>query len=242
MSEDSRALLVQSHIDRESSDASDTGTAGSLVRLCKAVVSMVPASGAAISLFTNAGPAGIVAASDARAATVEELQFTLGESPGWDAYEARAPVLAPDLAGSDARLWPGYAPSALEHGFRAVFAFPLSVGSARLGVLDIYRERPTSLDEDAFAFALAFCAAATANLLDGQEQAGSGATPLGFDDALDAQYAIYQAQGMVKTQLGVSVQEAMSRMRAYAYANDLGLAQVARDVVARTLNFSDDQR
>lgn len=242
MSEDSRAILVQSHIDSETPSESTSGTASTLVRICKAVVRVLPASGAAVSLITKVGPAGIVASSDARAESIEELQFTLGESPGWDAYEARTPVFAPDISGSQSNLWPGYASAATEHGVKAVFAFPLTFGASRLGVLDIYRDQPTDLDEEALAFAHAFCRAATAELLDGQEQAGSGSTPFGFEDALDSQFAIYQAQGMVMIQLGVSLHEAMSRMRAYAYSNDLGLGQVAREVVARTLDFSDDQR
>ena len=242
MSEDRLSILVQSHIDREVPEESTFGTASTLVRLCKAVVRVLPASGAAVSLITKVGPAGIVASSDASTGRIEELQFTLGESPGWDAYEARTPVFAPDIADSQSNLWPGYASAVLEHGVKAVFAFPLTFGSSRLGVLDIYRDHPTALDEEALAFAFAFCRAATAEILDGQEQAGSGSTPFGFEDAMDSQFAIYQAQGMVMIQLGVSLHEAMSRMRAYAYSNDLGLGQVARDVVARTLDFSDDQR
>lgn len=35
--------------------------------------------------------------------------------------------------------WPGYAPAAHERGVRAVFAFPLQIGAARLGVLALYQ-------------------------------------------------------------------------------------------------------
>jgi hypothetical protein len=40
---------------------------------------------------------------------------------------------------------------------------------------------------------------------------------------------------MVMVQLGVSLAEAMSRLRAHAYAHDRRLGDVARDVVARRL-------
>jgi hypothetical protein len=46
---------------------------------------------------------------------------------------------------------------------------------------------------------------------------------------------------MVSVQLGVSLVEALARMRAYAFAEDRPLAHVARDVVARTLAFDRDQ-
>jgi hypothetical protein len=45
---------------------------------------------------------------------------------------------------------------------------------------------------------------------------------------------------MVMVQLGVSIGEAMARMRAYAYAQDRRLSDVARDVVARRLCFDPD--
>ncbi|MDO8731290.1 MAG: GAF and ANTAR domain-containing protein [Actinomycetota bacterium] len=241
-SEESLAVLVRVDIEREAPDDSRIGTADTLMRLCKAAVRVLPASGAAVSLITDVGPAGIIASSSSWAATAEELQFTLGESPGWDAFEARVPVSAPDLAAVDEIRWPGYAASALEHGVGSVFAFPLLSGTSRMGVLDIYRDESSSLSEESLAYARACCSVATAELLDGQEEAGSGSIPLGFDGALDSQFAIHQAQGMVMVQLGVNLSESMSRMRAHAYANDLALGQVARNVVGRTLDLSGDQR
>jgi hypothetical protein len=42
---------------------------------------------------------------------------------------------------------------------------------------------------------------------------------------------------MVAAQLEVSVGQALVRLRAYAFGNDLHLAEVANDVVARKLRF-----
>jgi AmiR/NasT family two-component response regulator len=41
-------------------------------------------------------------------------------------------------------------------------------------------------------------------------------------------------------QLGVSAEAAFARLRAYAYANDRRLGDVARDVVDRRLRFNPD--
>jgi hypothetical protein len=46
---------------------------------------------------------------------------------------------------------------------------------------------------------------------------------------------------MVMIQLGVSLAEAMSRLRAHAYAHERRLGDVARDVVARRLEFEPDR-
>jgi len=45
---------------------------------------------------------------------------------------------------------------------------------------------------------------------------------------------------MVMVQLGSTLDVAMSRMRAYAYAKNRRLDDVARDVVARRLQFDRD--
>jgi ANTAR domain len=51
---------------------------------------------------------------------------------------------------------------------------------------------------------------------------------------------IDQATGMLTVQLGVPVAEAFARLRAYAYAHDRRLADVARDIVARRLRLHRD--
>ncbi len=43
---------------------------------------------------------------------------------------------------------------------------------------------------------------------------------------------IYQAQGMTMVDLGVSLPEALARMRAHAYATDQDLADLATDIIA----------
>jgi len=45
---------------------------------------------------------------------------------------------------------------------------------------------------------------------------------------------------MVMVQLGVDIAEAFVRLRAYAYAHDRRLADVATDIVARLLRLHDD--
>lgn len=218
------------------------GTALLLHRLCRTAGRILPASGVAVSLMTERGPTGIVAALDEASEVVEELQFVLGEGPCWEAFETRAPVLVPEMRGDAARRWPGYSAAAEAHGVRSAFAFPLQVGSVRLGVLDIYRDQPGALAREALGNARALASVATGALLDGQDAAGDDAAPIGVEKALESRFAVYQAQGMVMIQLGVTLNEAMARLRAHAYAHDRSLGSVAREVVARTLSLARDER
>lgn len=239
---DDRKAAVADLIARSPGDSA--GTVGLLRRVCGAAAQALSASGAGISLMTEQGVRGATAASDPLSERLEELQFVLGEGPCMEAFASRRPVLVPDLGEldgtSDAR-WPFYRTAAHQDGLRAVFAFPLQIGASRLGVMDVFRDRAGPLSGAELADALAFADVAVDTLLDRQEGAGDTGG-LSADDGDDSGYRaeLFQAQGMVMVQLGVSLAEAMARIRAYAYAEDRRLAEVAREVVARRLRFDTD--
>jgi hypothetical protein len=229
---------IAGHGDRDGR----AGTVGLLGRVCQTAMQTLAASGAGVTVMAGDGVRGISAASDPRSERLEELQFTLGEGPCIDAYALRRPVLVPDLAESAMARWPGYAPVVHGEGIRAVFAFPLQIGAARLGVLDVFRDRAEALTPDQLWRGVLLADAAVAALLDQHEQADDGAQRADLDEAVEDRTVLFQAQGMVMVQMGVSLGEAMARMRAYAYTQDRRLGEVARDVVARRLRFEPDQR
>jgi hypothetical protein len=128
----------------------------------------------------------------------------------------------------------------LESGSCAVFAFPLQVGAAQLGVLDLFRARAGTLSRAELGRALALADDAVRVLLDGQERGLDGdGSPA--DEPLGGTAELFQAQGMVMVQIGGTLAEAMARLRAYAYAHDLRLVEVARAIVARELRFDRDE-
>ena len=218
------------------------GMLGLLQRLCSAAVTALPASGVGVTVMTDAGVRGVAVASDAASERIDELQLTLGEGPCMDAFSSRRPVLEADLRSGGMSRWPVYSPAVLDEGVRAVFAFPMQVGAARLGVFDVYREGEGSLSPDAFAQALTFAEVATEMLLDGQEQALPGRADAGLDEALDDRFELHQAQGMVMVQLGISLGDALTRIRAHAFANNHSLGNVAADVVSRRIRFDHGTR
>jgi transcriptional regulator with GAF, ATPase, and Fis domain len=238
-----RAAQVNRLIDDEPLGARvPAGAPGRLHRLCSALTRTLPATGVGVSLLTedhNGG--GIVAASDARSRALEELQFTAGEGPCIDAYTSGRPVLVPDLDHHGTHRWPGYAAAAREHGVRAVFAFPLQVGAARAGALDIYRTEAGSLTDDALTRAITFADVAMGLLVDGQAQVGDDRSSSDLDDALAPRLEVYQAQGMLMVDLGVGVDEAMARLRAHSYAAERPIADIARDIVAGKLTLDRDR-
>jgi hypothetical protein len=196
------------------------------------------ASGVGVGVLSESGELMNAAASGTTSALVEELQLTMGEGPCRAAVSFRRPVLVADLSKASTTTWPGYGPAAHDHGVRAVFAFPLQVGAACLGALDVYREEPGSLSAWALARALTYADVAMQSLLDAQATAPPADSVLA--DLDDTRFEVYQAQGMVMSQLGVRPAEAMSRMRAHAYASGLTLSTVADDIVGRRLTLEPD--
>jgi hypothetical protein len=200
--------------------------------VCAAVVPAVEVTGAWLSAAPQAQAGHLVQVTDEVGRQLADLQLTLGEGPLLDASASSGPVLASDLADGEWRArWPAFAPAASTAGAAALFAFPLEVGAIRAGVLGLYRDRPGPLNGFQLGDALVFADTATLLLLDGHTH------PAGL-----ASYRaeIDQATGMLTEQLGVSIADAFVRLRAYAYVNDIQLADVARDIVARRLRLFPD--
>ncbi|WCN79426.1 GAF and ANTAR domain-containing protein [Micromonospora sp. LH3U1] len=240
---DSRAAVIKNLILRQSGEPGRSD--GLLHRVCGAAAQKLAASGAGISVMAEDGVRGAVAASDSASERIEDLQFVFGEGPSIDAFASRRPVLVAnlgDLVDSADGRWPFYAPAAHAGGLRAVFAFPLQIGAARLGVLDVFRDRAGPLTDTELADALAFADVTVTALLDRQAQRASGGIADIDDDGAEYRAELFQAQGMVMVQLGVTLGEAMARIRAYAYAENRRLNDVTRDIVARRLRFDLDER
>lgn len=231
------AAWVRELISQETAaDGDKPAVAGWLQRVCRAAARDLPATGVGVSLLSKGTDPMTVAASSEASVLVEELQFVLGEGPCIDAYTSRSPVLVPDLSATNT--WPGYAPAAHDYGVRAVFAFPLQIGAARLGALDVYRDETGTLSPDTLSRALTFAEVAMQGLLD----AGTGTQEAAdlIDDSGGNRLEVYQAQGMVMVQLGVSLEEALTRLRAYAYAHERRAIDVARDIITRKLTIDSD--
>jgi GAF domain-containing protein len=208
-------------------------------RLCEVCADVTRMSGAGIMLMSGDVQQGSVCSSNDVSALIEDLQFTLGEGPCVDAHHQNRPVLEPDLADPGSDRWFGFTPPAVAAGARAVFGFPLQVGAVRIGALNLYRDQPGPMTDDQYADALVLAGVAAQAVLAMQAYAPPGAVATDLEEGANFRFVVHQAAGMVSVQLGVSVGEALVRLRAYAFGNDRVLADVAEAVVARKLRFDD---
>ena len=212
-------------------------------RLCTVGADVTKLTGAGIMLMSGDITSGSVCTSNAVSALVEQLQFELGEGPCVDAYLQGRPVLEPDLADPADVRWPAFTQPALEAGVRSVFGFPMRVGAARLGALNLYRDAPGELSDDQHSDALVMAGVAAEVVLLLQAGAAPGQLAIELEAGANFQYVVHQAAGMIAAQLDVSVAEALIRLRARAFGDGRPLAAVAEEVVNRLVRFDngDDQ-
>lgn len=182
-------------------------------------------------------PRGSLCTTDEVSGLIEDLQHTFGEGPCVDAYRQDRVVIEPDLADPRTPRWFAFTPPAVEAGVGAVFAFPVRQGAVRLGAVNLYRDRRGPLSDDQYADALVTADVVARWVLDMQADAPPGALAAELEVGADFHFVVHNAAGMVSVQAGVSITEALVRLRAFAFSNDRPLRDVAADVVAGTLRF-----
>jgi hypothetical protein len=202
-------------------------------RVCSAAVDLLDVTGAGLSLMTNSR-LGAAWASDPVAASLENIQLTLGEGPTMDALRWTSPVLEPYLAAASTR-WPFFRPAALDLGIGAVLAFPLQMGVIRLGALHLSKTTPGLLSDDCLADALVLVDMAAQGILDLQAE---GTIYWHLFDPVGERARVHHAAGIIAAQLRCDLATAMACLRAYSFSTERSIFDVADDVIVHRLHLS----
>ncbi|MFD9634920.1 ANTAR domain-containing protein [Streptomyces violascens] len=174
--------------------------------------------------------------SDETSARLEDLQFILGQGPGLSFQYETAVREVSDLGLLLDRQWLQYVAEAEELGIAALFVWPVHIGAVQVGTMTGYRRTvgPLSSEQSAQGWLVADALAqhvldhwpASTDTVDGPGHAGS----------VDLHRAeVHQATGILSERLGVSLAEALDRLRAQTYACGLSLADTARTVIQQEL-------
>jgi hypothetical protein len=213
------------------------GDGWSSARFTRACPGIVGVTGAGVMLMSGDIPRGSLGTTDQVSYLIEDLQYTLGEGPCVDAYQQGTVVAEPDLADPAIGRWPAFTPPAVQAGARAIFGFPLRVGTVRLGALNLYRDWPGPLTGDQHADALVVADVTARWVLEAQAGAPPEVVAEELELGADFHFAVHNAAGIVSVQEGISVTEALIRLRAFAFSSNRLLADVAQDVIDRRLRL-----
>ena len=206
-----------------------------LARVIRTCVDVLPVDGASVSVMSGPRERETLYASDEVAAQIEDIQFSLGEGPCFEAFDTRRPVLVPDLPRASVAEWPMFAAEIDRLPVGAIFAFPLQAGAIGIGAIDLYRTRPGWLSGDELAVALEVVdvvAAVLLGLLLGEVDDSEGLRGVISPE----REQVHQATGMLVAAFDISAEEALARLRGYAFVLEKSVDEVAKDIVTRRIS------
>jgi hypothetical protein len=205
--------------------------------LCLACVDVLPVTGAGLVLMSGNRSLDFIAVSDDVSESVQEMEYALGEGPCVSAYRTKVPVFDADLADERITGWPEFRRVALAAGINAAFGFPLRMGNICIGALNLYHNRAGALTEGQVADAIVVAEFATRSVLAWQGAAPRGTLAWQLRQAHNHGVEVHQATGRISSQVGISIDDALVLLRAYAFSHDRPLGDVALEVASGHLRL-----
>ena len=213
--------------------------------LCETAKRLTRVDGAVVAALMSSESRELVYATDSVAERIDELQFTVGEGPCRDASSSQLPQLCPHInARGPRQRWPALSAGVEDLDIGAIFAFPVPGPLHSLVVLELYRRAAGRLT-DAQLNSAHLCAEQIGHTV--VSSLPAAASPA--ETALLAEAALLHpgnpfnrsevavAAEMVALQLNVSSDEALARIRAHAYAQNLSVTLAAVDIMAGRLEL-----
>ena len=204
-----------------------------LTLLTSRCVELLDAAAAGILLADSEGHLCVVGASTEQIHLLELFQIQNDEGPCLDCYQTGKLVLHSDLDTDSP--WPAFAAECTSAGFRSVCAVPLRHRARTLGCLNLFMSAPVGLTDQDVALAQALADVASITIVQDQAIRDAAIREGHLQHALTSRIAIEQAKGMIAERNTVDMDEAFTRLRAYARNNNRGLTDVADAVVAGTI-------
>jgi hypothetical protein len=227
-SKDRRRQLWQALVDQCGEDAWQ----GWARALCIAAISILPdLRGVAVSGYDTHQVPYLLAVTDEWTRRAEEIHQLVGEGPAVEAYTSQAPVLVTHLDDEQGR-WPGYVAAAAGTDLGCICALPVKLNGITLGSITIYSGEEGGTGWQEWLDGSFLAAAAAKALLADLDAIEDG---LQFGDPGDERIQV--ATGMLAVQLDLGIDEALARMRAFAFSNARGLAEVADAIVEGSLRL-----
>ena len=208
--------------------------------LCLASAEALGVAGAGLVLMSGTRALGCAGSSDLVAAACEEVEYTLGEGPCVTAHRTKIPAFDADLTDDRISQWPEFRRGARALGAGAAFGFPLLVNRICIGALNLYHDRPGALTDGQVSDALVVAAIASRTLLSWQAEAAPGTVAWQLEQTPGHSVEIHQATGRISVQAGVSLDDALVLLRAYAFSHEQPVSVVATEVATGRLASTDE--
>jgi hypothetical protein len=171
-----------------------------------------------------------VGSSDAKARSMDEVQYEHDDGPCLHALRVHSEVFIRDTRSEDR--WPGFMEHVAERGVGAMFCLPLDLeGSARAAV-NLYAEDASVFTDDYRRVARAFAVQASQALKLAVRMARHAATAEDLRSVLQSRTEIDLAVGIVMGQDRCSQKEAFDKLRRASNARNVKVRVLATGMVA----------
>lgn len=167
--------------------------------------------------------------TDPAASEVDEVQYANGTGPCVDAMRANTVVRTEKLSEEDR--WPEYAGTAMDKGFTAVLAAPLSLAGISIGALNIYSRTLPAFEQEAESSAKGYATQASFAIDYAKLYAEATVTIEQLEEALKSRAVIDQAIGVVIEREGISPKEAFEMLKTASQHANVKLREIARRLV-----------
>ncbi|WP_432850566.1 ANTAR domain-containing protein [Amycolatopsis sp. CA-161197] len=225
--------LVDTFVELADTLTDDFDVINFLHLLAARSIELLPVDAAGLLLVDANGKLQLVASSNEQVRLLELFQLQRDEGPCLDACRLRRVVTVADLS-RDAETWPPFATIALEQGFRAVHAFPMSLRSEVIGALNLFVASPGELPPEGVRVARGMVDVATIGLLHARAMQRHEVLVEQLETALSSRVVIEQAKGFIANGLGLAMDDAFALLRGFARSHSRKLSLVAADVVNRS--------
>jgi AmiR/NasT family two-component response regulator/PAS domain-containing protein len=200
-----------------------------LSRMAVLVQSAVPASSAvSITLGSPLDPQQL-GSDSAVAQELDGRQLQAGQGPCWDAHATGVVVTVDDLPADDR--WPRLRPLLADTPVRSVLALPLREGREPVGVVNVYAAEAGAFAGEGRRIAELVTAAVSGVLQSVAERESLRELAANLEKALTSRATIDQAKGVLMARLGVSADEAFTRLVALSNRLNVKLRDLAQLVV-----------
>lgn len=181
-----------------------------------------------------------VATTNTLGTYLDEEQYVLGDGPTFSSQFSLSPIHIENFQSkSSVEAYPAFTRVALKHEIASAHAFPLTIGSARIGALTFYWKHPVTFSADAYADCLILATLATAELVRSQAGIDENSVNEMFESQQLRKSVLQIAAGMTAEKLNCNVIEALVRIRALAFAQDAPVTQIAKSIVNREISIEE---
>jgi transcriptional regulator with GAF, ATPase, and Fis domain len=205
-----------------------------LVDTCQGALDVAEAG---LLLANDTGELELVASTSESLELVETIQLSARRGPCIACFRSGRPVSVLDLNEESTAAWDGFTRTALEQGFRSVYALPLRLRTEVIGTLNLFGRRPEELSARDVRAAQALADVATIGILHERSFRANDLLRQQLQLALDSRVVIEQAKGVLAHTHAITPEEGFRLLRQYARDHQLLLAEVARRLVDRSLIF-----